>query len=181
MAGFDEIVGESAQGEFPSKFLSVSGFVIGETTLSEIAEKTQGFVYSAPTQSGRISYICAKSWKGGTEIFFESGAMGGWSILTSITFTPPGYFRDRKCHETKEALSGSLNGLKINSESSNVIEIIGHSPTYQTKSRLEITMESPVVIVVDGIEQRGAKNSGFIGIISNSTIKAFSIYSIESF
>lgn len=106
----------SFAAEVPAQTFSINGATVGVTTLDEVS-KIYGMVEPSKTGPGdsagiAICYVHLSA-KGESFLFFESGAMGGWTRITGFrisTVRPSG-----DCASTKIAV-GALatgNGVRL--------------------------------------------------------------------
>ena len=181
ITNFDEILGAPQKGQLSKYYLVISGLEIGNSTLSDVFAKISTPTSFSKKTPREIPYICVKSDDGKAEVHFESGAMGGWSDLTSVVFSTPGFFTSRKCHTSNSAPKASLHGLQLGMTQDQVIQTINSPPTYRTNNRLEISFELPTSLELNNEHLQGVKSTGFIGLFSSNRLIAYTVYAIESY
>lgn len=178
----DEVMGPSIAGSVPGKYLQVHNFVVGTSTLSDISKATGIPARSTNENGTRISYICGRTSKHDAVVYFESGAMGSWSTVTSAVFAEIDYFPERICEET---ISADLNAewIKIGMDKALLLEMLGNIVTYASENRIEASfMQSRKFIDRDDQYLKGVNDSGIIVELNNrEQVSAFAIYYLDSY
>jgi hypothetical protein len=89
---------DSVERVIPSNFLSISSIEIGTSTLEDAKrEFGAAAVYRPGTESYLPSLICYLSDSDETAVIFQSGPLGGWSVVTAIWVGNSNYVDESKC------------------------------------------------------------------------------------
>lgn len=116
--------------------MSLSGVVIGTTTLEEVTTIFgQSKIYKPDNKSYSPSLICYLSDKDDTSVVFQSGPLGGWSVVTAIFIGYSQFVDVSKCSMSNLVNREKLiiNGISLVSRLSDIENNIG-KPTYHGNS-----------------------------------------------
>lgn len=117
-------------------YLSLSGIVIGTTTLEDV---TTIFGKSKPYKPDSKNYspdlICYLSNKDDTAVIFQSGPLGGWSVVTAILIGRSQFMDVSKCAVSHLVRREKMiiNGISLDSKFSVIQYHIG-KPTFHESS-----------------------------------------------
>jgi hypothetical protein len=178
---FDRVQGSFRPGQLSPEFLIVGTNKIGQSKLGRIADFFGVSVSSIGRSPSPIAYVCIRSIEDNLEVHFESGAMGGWSSLTSVIFSRPNFYPKRKCETSSIDFFKELHDIRLGIDQNKFKEMLGQIPTFQNDFRIELCFEKTILRDVDGRELKGAINTGIIGVFSDNHLEAYTVFGTESY
>jgi hypothetical protein len=173
------IKGKSLEGDFVGKIL-VAGFEVGTARLSNITSH-----FNIPSSydgedASRIIYACVVADDGETEVHFQSGAMGGWDVVTSVVFSKSGFFSERKCTAITDSPANKWEGIALGDDISSVLDTLGGKLSYLDRDRVEVVYKKEIPPLGEQ-QYSGVRTTGFIGYIPRGHLEAFSIVNYDSY
>lgn len=151
----------STAGEIPNHFLSLSNIQIGRSTIDDVYDELGKTVaYRPGSESYSPKLICYLSSTDDTAVVFQSGPLGGWSVITAIWVGRARHVDTAKCStsdkidRTRANIGGifiGTNTLTIKGELGEPTYVEPPHVAYRFETRDETSSET-VFDIVSGLE-----------------------------
>lgn len=157
------------------RYLLLSGVVVGKSTFDDVAKIFgKSKIYRSGAKNYSPNLVCYKSEHDDASVVFQSGPLGGWSVVTAVWVGKTNLIDATRCAKSRlvDRKKMAPNGLSLDLTIADIQKRIGR-PTFRNAQFVAYRYQDKIVLVEGKIFD---VTSGFEIQFENNKLNWFRIY-----